>query len=149
MKAYRIASGLHPVFDGGGAALYPGRWNELGQRVIYCGACFAIAMLERLCYTALGRLPKSDRFVELDTPEGLIETFDPRLNSGWDEPGSSVSRQFGSRWWRERRSLALLVPSAVTKIDRNLVINQDHPDFARIAVADEQPVRWDRRLLLR
>ena len=45
--------------------------------------------------------------------------------------------------------MALLVPSVVTKIDRNLVLNQDHPGFGQIDVGPEQAVAWDRRLFLR
>jgi RES domain-containing protein len=149
MRVYRIGSGKHPVFDGAGASLRAGRWNEANQRAIYCGASFAIAMLERLCYTALGRVPSDDRFVEADVPDALIEIFEPAAHAGWDEPGSPLARQFGSRWHRERRSAALLVPSAVTKIDRNLVINQDHPDFIQVTVSQERPVAWDRRLFVR
>ena len=71
MRAYRIGSGAHPVFDGTGAALFGGRWNALNQRVIYGGGSFAIAMLERLCYTALGRVPAGDRFIEIDIPDSM------------------------------------------------------------------------------
>ena len=149
MRAFRIGSSRHPVFDGTGAALYPGRWNEAGQAVIYCGGSFAIAMLERLCYTALGRVPTGDRFVEADVPDSAVEAFDPDAHPGWDEPDSLAARRFGSDWWRQRRSAALLVPSAVTKIDFNLVINPEHPEFAQVAVGDERPVQWDRRLFVR
>ena len=149
MRAYRIGSGAHPVFDGTGAALFGGRWNALNQRVIYGGGSFAIAMLERLCYTALGRVPASDRFIEIDIPDSMIELFDERSHPGWDEPGSEVAVAHGAAWWREQRSAVLSVPSALTRIDRNLVINQDHPDMSRIAVGPEQPVRWDPRLFRR
>lgn len=149
MKAYRIGSGLHPIFDGTGASLYPGRWNEAHQRVIYCGASFAIAMLERLCYTALGRLPAGDRYVEVDIPDDLIETPDVERVSGWDAPGSEAARAYGAEWWRARRSAALLVPSVVTKIDRNVVINEIHPEFRRVTAGPERPVEWDRRLFIR
>jgi RES domain-containing protein len=150
MRAYRIGSGGHPVFDGTGASLYGGRWNDPRQRVVYCSASFAIAMLERLCYAALGRLPDGDRYVEVDVPDDSIEIFDETAHPGWDASGSTaVARIFGSRWWQERRSVALLVPSVVTKIDRNLVLNQDHPDFGRLGTGPERPVHWDRRLFLR
>lgn len=149
MRAYRIGSGNHPVFDATGASLSPGRWNEAHQRVIYCGVSFAIALLERLCYAALGRVPAGDRYIEVTVPDELVETFDETRHPGWDRTGSEVARAFGSRWWRERRSLALMVPSAVTKIDRNLVINADHPAFGRVAAGPEETVAWDRRLFLR
>jgi RES domain-containing protein len=149
VRAYRIGSGTHPIFDGTGASLYPGRWNAPRQRVIYCGGSFAIAMLERLCYSALGRIPSRDRSVEVDVPDALIEVFDEAAHPGWEAPDHAVARTFGRRWWQERRSVALLVPSVVTKIDRNLVLNQDHPDFGQIDAGPEQAVVWDRRLFLR
>ena len=55
------------------------------------------------------------------------------------------SRRFGDAWLASRRSLILIVPSAVTKQDRNAVINPDHADFPAIDVTPERPVRWDSR----
>jgi RES domain-containing protein len=78
-----------------------------------------------------------------------VETFHETEHDGWRSSGSEVARQFGSLWWREQRSVALLVPSAVTGIDRNLVLNADHPQFGRVAPSPEQPVVWDRRLFVR
>ena len=69
-------------------------------------------------------------------PDALIEVFDEAAHPGWEAPGYAVARTFGRRWWQERRSVALLVPSVVTKIDRNLVLNQDHADLAKST--------WDR-----
>jgi RES domain-containing protein len=149
LKAYRIGTALHPIFSGDGAALYPGRWNEAGQPAIYCGASFAIALLERLCYTALGRVPAGDRYVEATVPDDAVEVFEPARHPGWREPDSAVARSYGAIWIRERRSAALLVPSAVTGIDLNLVINPLHPDLGRIAVGPETPVTWDKRLFSR
>ena len=40
----------------------------------------------------------------------------------------------------------LLVPSVVARVERNLVINADHPEFARVTVGLETPVWWDARL---
>jgi RES domain-containing protein len=82
-------------------------------------------------------------------PDELVEVFDEAENPGWQSPASEAARQFGSRWWGERRSVALLVPSAVTGIDRNLVLNADHPEFGQIIAGLEQPVVWDRRLFIR
>jgi RES domain-containing protein len=149
MKAYRIGSGAYPVFDGSGAAVNGGRWNAPNQRVVYAGASFAIAMLERLCYAALGRVPAGDRFVEIEIPDSMVEAFDERSLPGWDTAGSEVAARFGSAWWRERRSVVLSVPSVVTRIDRNLVINEEHPDLHRIVVGPEQALHWDPRLFRR
>ena len=45
MEAYRIADSRHPIFDPTGAALYGGRWNSVGKRVIYASVSFAAALL--------------------------------------------------------------------------------------------------------
>ncbi|AWJ85652.1 hypothetical protein TSH58p_19010 (plasmid) [Azospirillum sp. TSH58] len=149
MIAFRIAGANHPVFDGTGAELHGGRWNSRGRRVIYGGESFAICMLERLVYTAIGRAPVSDRFVSMAIPDDVVETVDPAHVPGWDEPGCAAAGAYGDRWFDEGRTAVLLVPSAVTAIDRNIIINQRHPDAARIAVSAEQPVRWDPRLFSR
>lgn len=149
MIAYRIAGGGYPVFDGTGAERHGGRWNSPGRAVIYGGASFAICMLERLVYTAIGRAPANDRFVIIDIPDDLIETIDPGQLPGWERPGYGVSNAYGDNWYDERRSAVLLAPSAVTLIDRNVVINTRHPDVARITVSTEQPVQWDARLFAR
>lgn len=151
MRAFRIGSGLHPVYDGTGAETHGGRWNSPGRRVIYAGESFAIAMLERLVYTAIGRIPANDRFVVIAMEETLvsIETVDPATLPGWDDPGNWVSRRFGDQWYDEGRSAALIVPSAVTRIDRNVVLNPMHADFGKIRVSVEEPVSWDARRFAR
>ena len=146
LKAYRIGSGRHPVFQGEGARLHGARWNSAGRAVIYCGGSFAIAMLERLVYSAIGTVPADDRYVAVAVPDGSIENLDETILPGWRDDGSAVARAAGDRWLAEARSLALSVPSAVTVVDRNLLVNPAHPDFGRIAVGPERPVAWDRRL---
>jgi RES domain-containing protein len=56
------------------------------------------------------------------------------------------SRDGRLNWYRERRSLILMVPSVVARIEMNILINPDHPDFSRITHGLHQPVWWDERL---
>ena len=46
-----------------------------------------------------------------------------------------------------RRSLLLLVPSVVARMERNILVNPDHPEFGRLTHGLHQPVWWDRRLV--
>jgi RES domain-containing protein len=146
MKAWRISHRAYARMDGSGAATYPGRWNGPGQRAIYCGTSFAIALLERLCYAAVGRVPKTDVYIEIEIPEAAVERFDPAAHSGWERPRSAVAKSFGVKWLAGLRSAALLVPSVVTRMDWNVVLNPAHPDFAAISWSPPQPFTWDRRL---
>jgi|SRR5438552_8211847 len=147
--AYRISGGLHRVFDGEGARRYGGRWNSPGQAVIYAGLSYAISMLERLIHLNDLTPPPTDRWVRVRFPDRLAEIVDLAAVPGWDAADMMASRRFGDGWLASRRSLILVVPSAVTKQDQNAVINPAHADFPTIEVTSERPVRWDSRLFRR
>jgi RES domain-containing protein len=149
MKAWRMGHRAFQLMDGEGAARFPGRWNRPGQRAVYCGTSFAITMLERLCYTGSDRMPKTDVYVEIDVPDELIDEFDAVAHPGWERPRSTVAKGFGGRWLSEGTNAALLVPSAVTQIDQNVVLNPLHPDFSRVSWSSPKAVKWDRRLFIR
>ena len=150
MQAWRIVRDLHPILDGQGAAEYGGRWNAPGRAVIYAGASFAIAILERLVYLPTGRIPANQVWAAIDIPDRVrVEIGEPRDVPDWDAPDQQASRRYGDAWLDSLRTAVLLVPSAVTKIDRNVLINPNHPDFAAITADPPQPVGWDGRLFVR
>lgn len=83
---------------------------------------------------------------ELD--ENAVETVDVASLPGWDAMPPDVSVRFGSDWARERRSVALRVPSVMIRSEQNYVLNPEHPDFKRaVVVRDAQPFTFDQRLL--
>ncbi len=48
LKAYRIGSSRHPLWDGHGALIYGARWNSPGRGPIYAAETYSGAMLEML-----------------------------------------------------------------------------------------------------
>jgi RES domain-containing protein len=42
--------------------------------------------------------------------------------------------------------LVLIVPSVLARVDKNILINPDHPEFGRITTGLHPPVWWDKRL---
>ena len=66
--------------------------------------------------------------------------------SDWDLTPPIASRAFGEKWQKERRSLILIVPSIVARLDNNILINPSHSTFHQIEVSLHKPVFWDRRL---
>ena len=74
------------------------------------------------------------------------EVVNPDLIPGWAEPGGAAARAFGRDWFMQGRSAVLIVPSVVARMERNLVFNAAHPDFARVRPGLETPVWWDQRL---
>ena len=147
LRAYRIADGRCPILDGSGAALNGGRWNSPGRRVIYAADTYAGVLLEKLVHTNIGRIPASQAYIEILIPEDVgIEEVTPADLPGWDAEDQQVSREYGDAWYGQQRTAVLVAPSVVTPVERNIVINQDHPDFAKIRASAPKPVRWDARL---
>jgi RES domain-containing protein len=147
LRAYRIADRRRKIFDGQGAALIGGRWNSPGRRVIYAAETYAGAMLEVLVHANIGKIPKTHSWIEILVGKGVrIEEVYPADVPSWDAPDQRASRRFGDRWYDERRTAVLLVPSIVARAERNLAINQEHSEFKRIRATAPKPVIWDQRL---
>lgn len=146
--AYRIGDplGEFPIWSDGGARRYPGRWHEAGAGVIYASRSYSTAMLEKLVHYQ-GQLPPNQHFIEITIPAGTsYEVVNPDLVEGWASRSEEAARRFAVPWYEERRSAILIVPSVVARVDRNIVFNTMHPDFADITVGLETPVWWDERL---
>lgn len=151
LTAYRIASSRHPIFDGGGAALHDARWHKSGRRVIYCALSYAGAILENLVHAGIGKLPSDHVFVQVSIPEGVaIEEVElAALSPDWTN-NRQLTQEIGNSWYDEGRSAVLCVPSAVAaEGEKNVLINQTHPDFSQVQVSDPAPVRYDERLARR
>jgi RES domain-containing protein len=146
LRAFRIADMRHNIFDGQGAMLHGARWNSPGRRVIYAAETYAGALLEILVH-ASGTVPRSHGYIEIEIPAGLsTEEIKPHEVPHWDSPSYETARAFGDLWYDERRTPVLLVPSVVTAVERNVLINQEHADFPQIRASQPRPVRWDARL---
>jgi RES domain-containing protein len=150
MIAYRIADARHPIFDPTGAMLRGGRWNSIGQRVIYAAESYAGAMLEVLVHANLSVPPKNHGVVRITIPEPLnIETAESSALVGWDSEDLTVSRGFGDTWLREMRTAVLRAPSVITEgRENNILINPLHPHFSKISVSEPEHIHWDSRLFV-
>jgi RES domain-containing protein len=147
-KTYRIGDpdGIWPIWDSGGARRASGRWHEAGADVIYASRNYSTAMLEKLVHYN-GSLPPNQHFVEITVPAGLsYEVVNPDMIPGWASADGSVARRFGGAWYNETRSVMLVVPSVVARMESNLVFNAGHPEFPMIKPGLETPVWWDKRL---
>ena len=148
IRCYRIGdpNGRHPIFDATGSTLAPGRWNTGETPLIYASEHYSTAMLEKLV-RGNGILPPNQHYIEITIPNQLsYEILNEAALPGWAERDMSASRAFGSAWCLEKRSLILMVPSTVARIERNVLINPQHREFPRISHSLHQPVWWDDRL---
>lgn len=134
------------MYSPDGARRVSGRWHDVGDRVIYASQRYSTAMLEALVWWN-GPPPDNQHFVEIEIPVGTrYEVVDTDELTDWHLPDSPLARRFGHRWYAEGRSAVLVVPSVVARMERNIVINADHPEFVRLVPGAERPVWWDDRL---
>jgi len=151
LTAYRIGDpdGEHPIFDATGSTISPGRWNTSASPMLYAAEHYSTAMLEKLVRGS-GRLPPNQHFIEITIPNGLsYEMMEPARLPGWDHPTGNVSKPFGAIWQQARRSVLLIVPSVVARMEHNLLLNPEHPEFPQIRHGPHRPVWWDKRLFSR
>jgi len=147
LRAYRIADRRHGIFDGDGAAAFGGRWNSPGRRIIYAAETYAGAMLEVLAHANIGRIPRSHSWIEILIAKGVkIEELKEGDLRGWDAADQRASRAYGDHWYDQGRTAVLIMPSVLARPERNIAINQAHPDFVRIRAGTPKPVNWDVRL---
>lgn len=151
MTAWRIGDqdGEFPIWDDGGARRAEGRWHRAGSGVIYASQSYSTAMLEKLVHYS-GVLPRGQHFITITIPQGIsYEVFSEAHHPAWSDRDGTVARAFGDEWLRDARSAILLVPSVVARMERNVIVNTAHPEFARITAGLETPVWWDDRLFSR
>jgi RES domain-containing protein len=147
LRSYRIGDpkGAYPIFDATGSKLYPGRWNTPTSPMIYTSEHYSTAMLEKLVHGS-GNIPPNQHFIEITIPNGVsYEMLTPAHLPGWDHISGSVSKPYGEVWQQSKRSLLLLVPSVVARMEQNILINHEHPEFPQLTHS-LQPVWWDARL---
>ncbi len=143
MHAFRIGSRRYPLLDGSGAAASDdARWNSRGRHVIYAAEHYATALVEKIAQANASRLPSTLVFIRIEWPDEIvIERVDPSAVKGWDAGNKAVSQAFGDRWYDDQRSLVLVVPSlAAPGLEWNVLINQRHPDFARVVGSKPRPI---------
>ena len=147
MRVYRIGDpqGVYPIYSGEGAARVEGRWHEKGQEVIYTSRHYSTALIEKLAHFN-GVLPSNQHYIEIEIPAGVsYEVFTKDSVPEWLD--IARARAAGSKWFREKRSAILLVPSYVARIEENVIINCTHDEAKLIKPGLERPVAWDMRLL--
>ena len=114
--------------------------------MIYASEHYSTAMLEKLVH-GNGQLPPNQHFIKITIPNGAAyEMLNTAALPGWYAEAGAASKVHGEAWQQQKRSLILVVPSVVARIENNILINPEHPEFPRIEASLHQPIWWDKRL---
>lgn len=137
--------------SGTGAKISGGRWNDLGENLVYASESRALACLETIVHLNAGGLPFNRYLVEIEVPDEVWQAAQiadaSTLPVGWDaEPAGLESIRYGSAWIAGAGSALLLVPSVIVPEERNTLINPLHPDASRIKARKRRRWLYDPRL---
>ena len=152
-SAWRIVRAAHgnSAFSGDGARIYGGRWNSPGTAVIYVSEHESLAALE--LFVHLTPLSPDDRYrsFRLEWEDKLTEYFLVKnLPVKWNaEPPTIQTMQIGDDWVQAGKSVALGVPSVLSRSEMNFLLNPKHVDFKKIKISRPVDYRFDSRLLNR
>ena len=155
MRLFRITRRRDRIgaFDGIGASMYPGRWNERTRRVVYVTSRIPLGILEVVVQSSSAPLTGYVMY-PIDVPDASLEAADrSALSPAWRSAasGRAECRRVGETWRSRGASVGLIVPSAVVPEaydfgDVNVVLNPQHADFAGVTIGDAIPIDLDARL---
>jgi RES domain-containing protein len=135
--------------SGSGAALNPGRWNDLGQPALYTAPSIAIAVLETAAHVDTGGLPLNRFLVEIEVPDdawAARESLDvKRLPPEWAAiPAGKASVSTGSAWIDSARTLILVVPSVFVPEESATVVNPAHAAAGKMKARVVRAFEYDK-----
>jgi RES domain-containing protein len=99
IQAWRLCQAAHTAtaFNGDGARIYGGRWNNKGQPVIYTASSLSLAALEVLAHADTDLMPNDFFSFVVSIPDdkiGLCRKFYRRPNSpvsGQNYPANAMN----------------------------------------------------------
>lgn len=118
--------------------------------MVYAAANASLAALETLAHLTRPSDFGERTLVEIGLADNVeAVSTEQLLRLREDAPGDDpelYTREYGTAWLREKRSLALLAPSFVMPYDLNVLINPLHPKAGSLEVVRLERVRLDARL---
>ena len=145
MELWRISN--YADLSGIGGLRAAGRWHSQGRRIVYLADHPSSALLEMLVHMDRDLIPASYQLLRIVAPGDVaIENIDNELPPDW-RAQTLRTREIGDRWRNRSASALLRVPSAISAKGNNYLLNPEHPDAARITVAEIIKAPFDPRLL--
>ena len=126
---------MNMTFSGEGGMFVAGRWNNKGQKVIYCSQSISLCTLEWLSHHGLSVSGFSYNKYSIEINDALIKSFKIKdLPKNWNQsPAIQETRDFAEKHlFNQTKYIALAVPSVVIPEEYNLVINPQHPAYVLI-----------------
>jgi len=148
MDVYRIEQTKYGAqLTGEGAFLVGGRWNHKGTRVLYTSTSRALCILETLVHTSGLPLLNSFSILTISVPDNFVRVLDD-LPVDWDaDVITNSTRDCGSEFVKNKKSIGLMMPSVIVPQEFNMVINVLHPEMSKVKLKAVEDFNYDTRLI--
>lgn len=151
MDVWRICLSKHEAsaFTGQEGMKTGGRWNYKGRPMICTSENLSLAALELFVHVSPGILPADLISLRGKFPDSISveEINESHLPKNWrDYPGPAELQRIGTEWLQEQTSLALIVPSAINSLEKNILLNPAHPEIEQLTVEKGTPFQFDPRM---
>ncbi len=149
MVVYRIAKKeFIEDLSGKGAAMFGGRWNSKNTYIVYTAESRALALLESLAH--IGKIQGSIfSIASIFIPDNFIDIIlKENLSPYWySNPPPDYLRIIGDNFIKNKKNLALKIPSVIVPDEYNYLLNPSHIEFNKIKIMNVQALALDKRLL--
>jgi len=153
LTLYRLARARYANLSGAGAALYPGRWNRLGQEAIYTSTEMAVPVLERLAHTSKELIPSNLALMKIRVSgnwehrkEGLVDSltracliFHPILAN------ATVAFQIPQLFGEGLNPIAVAVPSTIVPVWNVVLYPQVFGFWDHVTLESVEALKFDPR----
>jgi RES domain-containing protein len=138
------------ILSGYGAELFGGRWNTVGQAVVYTSATPELSLLETLVHIEELYLDEMPVYVLaiIEIPkDSILEVALSDLPNNWNDIHITLDNQrFTHNWLESESHLAMAIPSVIVPMSLNYLINPNHPRMKEVKVVEITPFSFDSRL---
>lgn len=126
-----------------------GRWNSKGNRMVYTAEHYSLAVLEMLVNLDKSSILSSYSTSSVHFDDALVESLDlSSLPANWRKyPFPTELPRLGDAWLAGMSSVILKVPSVITEIESNYLINPQHQDFALLTIDSPRSFTFDLKRL--
>lgn len=151
MKIYRIVREKYKDdLSGEGARANGGRWNKVGDAMVYFSEHLSLCALEVIVHMDNQFIKNDFYFMEVNVPEHSVQFLNEpnKVIKGWNNITlTASSQQYGSDWLQNKKSLVLSVPSVIIPLERNILINPSHKLISELKILQVAPLEFDRRMI--
>lgn len=121
----------------------------MGVEMIYTATNRSLAMAEIAVHFTLATLPGDYMMITIFIPDdiSLVRLNVAELPADWNAfPHLSATQVIGDQFIADNKYCAAQIPSAVTQVDFNLLINPNHSDFKIINIITTEKFPFGKRI---